>query len=115
MQQQMEGLFVKNFITHVPLYWLARYPVYLEAMVQRGDKLLRQPLRDKQAMAEVLSVLKVYAQKLAKIDPDLQEVNDPILLFRWKIEEFRVSLFAQSLKTVEAVSKVRLLKMLDET
>lgn len=113
IQAQCADLFKPDFIKQVPLVWLKRYPVYLKAIESRISKLARQLEKDKKAMQEIDVVQKAYRSKLTLKDVSLSAPNDPLLSFRWKIEELRISLFAQELKTIEAVSKIRLLKVLE--
>lgn len=109
-----QELLGQDFIVNTPLSWLKRFPVYLKTAAIRREKFAREPQKDKQLMAEIQAVHKAYASKLSKISTQWRDPEDPLLQFRWRIEELRVSLFAQSLGTVEAVSKVRLLKLLDK-
>ncbi|MBS0287651.1 MAG: ATP-dependent RNA helicase HrpA, partial [Proteobacteria bacterium] len=113
MKGQLESLFPKNFILQTPLLWLRRFPVYLKAIELRMEKLQRQLAKDKQARVEIDAVRKVYLSKFSSKDKQSLSVLDPLNIFQWKMEELRVSLFAQELKTIEPVSKVRLLKILE--
>ncbi len=110
---QLQGLFVAHFIKQTPLAWLKRYPTYLKAILARIEKYARQSAKDKSARLEVEAVKKAYTSKLNTKDTSFLNPTAPLLSFRWRIEELRVSLFAQELKTIEAVSKVRLLKLLE--
>jgi len=107
IERQMAELLPPHFIKDTPLIWLKRLPVYLKGILLRLEKLPRQVAQDKQHMMEVNAVRKAYANKLASM-------HTPDLAFRWKIEELSLSLFAQSLGTLEPVSKIRLLKQLDK-
>jgi ATP-dependent helicase HrpA len=73
----------------------------------RGERLRQDPAKDQQRMLQVLPYWRAYLQhRAAGGDPaDLAEL-------RWLIEEWRVSLFAQELKTAEPVSAKRLAKAL---
>jgi ATP-dependent helicase HrpA len=113
ISRQLAGLFSPHFIKDVPLMWLKRYPIYLKAIEIRIDKLSRQTSRDLQATADMELINKAYISKLATKDVSMRSQYDPLLGFRWKIEELRVSIFAQELKTLEPVSKIRLLKYLE--
>jgi ATP-dependent helicase HrpA len=77
----------------------------LKAVVLRLDKLRGDPARDARLMAEVLPLetayLRLVAQRKGKPDPRLDD-------FRWLIEELRVGLFAQELRTAQPVSVKRL-------
>jgi HrpA-like RNA helicase len=110
---QLHSLFTQGFIKQTPYEWLKRYPIYLKAILIRLEKRSRQLAQDKQMQSEIESVQKIYLKKCAinKLTPYDEEA--PLALFRWKVEELRVSYFAQILGTTEPVSKVRLLKLLE--
>ncbi len=113
IRKQLQVMFPKHFIKQTPFVWLKRYPAYLKAIDIRLEKLPRQLAKDKQARLEIESVQKAYDSKLATKDISLRSPQDPLISFRWKIEELRISSFAQELKTIEPVSKARLLKLLE--
>ncbi|MCW8986536.1 MAG: DUF3418 domain-containing protein, partial [Gammaproteobacteria bacterium] len=89
--------------------YLTRYPRYLQAIQQRLDKLQQAADRDRQ-----------YTDKLAPYWAHFVELNDeyydhPVFsLYRWMLEEYRVSLFAQGLKTQMPVSEKRVEKQWQE-
>lgn len=114
IQEQLTALFSKHFIKETPWPLMKRLPVYLEAIAQRLDKFPRQIARDKEYIAETAAIQKIYTQKLGLKENIPLESDAPLALFKWKIEELRVSHFAQALGSKEVVSKVRLLKMLEK-
>ncbi|HXF47010.1 MAG TPA: ATP-dependent RNA helicase HrpA [Burkholderiaceae bacterium] len=107
IEQQLARLFQKRFIVDTPPAQLAHYPRYLKAIALRLDKLKADPARDAQRMSEVAQLQAPYLRELAArkgvADPRLEE-------FRWLLEELRVSLFAQELRTPMPVSVKRLTK-----
>jgi ATP-dependent helicase HrpA len=105
---QLEELFPASFLTHTPWHWLQHYPRYLRAIVERFDKLATGGLpRDRQLFEQVGPHWDAY-RELAR-QPRIEQGVDPELeRYRWLIEEYRVSLFAQSLGTAESVSDKRL-------
>lgn len=110
---QLDALFAPHFIMQTTFEYIKRYPVYLAAIQQRMDKLPRQLTRDKQLLTEVQTLQKAYQYKCTLQEDRSLSLQDPLWEFRWKIEELRVSLFAQTLGTLEPVSKTRLLKVLE--
>jgi len=114
IEQQLDRLFPKNFIQDIPFFALKRYLVYLKAIEIRLDKINQQDLKDRVAQAEVEFLNKEYMKKLKTKKLKVLDPESFIVSFRWKIEELRVSLFAQSLGTTEPVSKIRLLKLLEK-
>jgi ATP-dependent helicase HrpA len=107
LREQFEALLTPSFLRELPAARLAHYPRYLKAMRLRGERLRQDPAKDQQRMLQVMPYWRAYLQhRAAGADAaDLAEL-------RWLIEEWRVSLFAQELKTAEPVSAKRLAKAL---
>jgi len=98
--------------------WLARTPWerlqhltrYLKAAALRLDKLRTDPVRDARCAAELGPLEQAYRRELAarakygSLTPELEQ-------FGWLLEELRVSLFAQELRTPVPVSAKRLAKL----
>ncbi|MBC8119744.1 MAG: ATP-dependent RNA helicase HrpA, partial [Burkholderiaceae bacterium] len=108
IEQQLSQMFAANFIVLTPARQLSQYPRYLKAIEVRIDKLKADPARDTARMTEIATLQlpwqrTVIARKGA-VDPHLEE-------FRWLLQELRVSLFAQELKTPIPVSVKRLQKV----
>ncbi len=107
---QVAALLAKNFIVAVPYERLAHFPRYLKAAAMRLDKARVDAARDAKWMADWQSLGRPWERErnaMAKsgvVDPFLEE-------FRWLLEELRVALFAQELKTPSPVSVKRLQKM----
>jgi ATP-dependent helicase HrpA len=96
-----------GFMLYVPLTRLKNYPRYFKAIVFRLERLAGQYQKDKQASVQVAKHWHNLQTKLA--DDFFQLDNDSQLAeYRWMIEEYRVSLFAQKLKTPLPVSDKRL-------
>ncbi|MGS0740758.1 ATP-dependent RNA helicase HrpA [Glaciimonas sp. GG7] len=108
IQAQMACLVSKRFIAENDYANLTHFPRYLKAIGVRLEKLRADPSRDVRSLAEWTQVATPWqrAQKdrQGKADPKMQE-------FRWLLEELRVSLFAQELKTPMPVSVKRLQKV----
>ncbi|MBC7404901.1 MAG: ATP-dependent RNA helicase HrpA [Cytophaga sp.] len=108
MQNQLQMLVSKRFIAEHDFSQLAHFPRYLKAITVRMDKLRADPARDAKLMAEWNSVAQLWQRAPRRSGPDA----DPKLVeFRWLLEELRVSLFAQELRTPMPVSAKRLQKV----
>ncbi|MGX4640516.1 ATP-dependent RNA helicase HrpA [Massilia sp. SYSU DXS3249] len=108
MQAQLAGLVHKRFIADNEYSQLAHFPRYLKAMNIRLEKLRGNPSRDAQLMAEWQNA----ASQFQRISKQPGKSNDPRMTeFRWMLEELRVSLFAQELRTPMPVSAKRLQKV----
>lgn len=110
IQSQLQSLITKRFIAENEFSQLAHFPRYLKAINVRIDKLRADPARDARQQAEWNSAAQGWLRAPRKsgfgsdIDPKMQE-------YRWLLEELRVSLFAQELKTPMPVSVKRLQKV----
>lgn len=110
---QLKVLMSKRFMVETPYAQLVHFPRYLKGVAMRIDKLRADPGRDAQKQAELQPLLVQYQrarqqarQSQGRIteDPQLDE-------FRWLLEELRISLFAQELRTPIPVSSKRLHKV----
>ncbi len=111
VESQLAGLFTVGFIRQTPFEQLSNFPRYLKAIVMRLDKLREQPGRDRSTMAEMAPLMARWQrrQRALKGAPDSGFES-----FRWLLEELRVSLFAQALRTPVPVSVKRLTRLLDQ-
>ncbi len=107
---QLAALVPEGFLTATPWTWLQHYPRYFRAIVHRLDKLRHGgQLRDQQALEQLERWIAPCAQRAAA-HRQRGTVDPQLVLFRWMLEEFRVSLFAQQLGTCLSVSAQRLEK-----
>jgi ATP-dependent helicase HrpA len=108
MRRHLAELVYDGFVVETPPQWIAHYPRYLGGIESRLRKLLNAGLnRDQAAMAETEPLVRQYRERAAKHEGE--EMTDPELAnYRWMLEELRVSLFAQELKTSMPVSVKRL-------
>jgi ATP-dependent helicase HrpA len=109
MQAQLQGLVHKRFIADTEYSQLAHFPRYLKAMNIRLEKLRGNPSRDAQLMTEWQNAATQF-QRTVKNQP-LKNLDPRMIEFRWMLEELRVSLFAQELRTPMPVSSKRLQKV----
>ncbi|WP_271195722.1 ATP-dependent RNA helicase HrpA [Pseudomonas turukhanskensis] len=109
IKAQLSNLVYPGFVRETPAEWLKELPRYLKAIEQRFDKLGAQLQKDRVWSGELAGL---WAQYQARADKHVQEgKRDPqLVLYRWMLEEYRVSLFAQQLGTKMAVSDKRLNK-----
>ncbi len=105
---QLQRLVPRRFALDTPWAQLQHLPRYLKAITGRLDKLRADVARDAKLMAEVRPLEQRYTRRVA----ELKGVKDARLDdFRWQLEELRVSLFAQELRTPQPVSVKRLDKV----
>ncbi|QDE40518.1 ATP-dependent RNA helicase HrpA [Luteibacter pinisoli] len=108
LREQLTALLQPGSLRELPTARLAHLPRYLKAMRLRGERLRQDPQRDQSRMLQVLP----YWRALLNAGGTALDAEAWAEL-RWLIEEWRVSLFAQELKTAEPVSAKRLAKALE--
>ncbi|KWF63766.1 ATP-dependent RNA helicase HrpA [Burkholderia multivorans] len=108
LQQQLSALIGKRFVIDTPYAQLVHFPRYLKGIALRIDKLKADPGRDAKQLGELQPLVQQYQRAVSQrggvVDPRLAE-------FRWLLEELRISLFAQELRTPMPVSVKRLYKV----
>ena len=110
IKQQLEWLLGKEWIAHAPYERMQHLPRYLKAINVRLEKLRANPARDAQQLSQLLPLQQQWQRRLSQ----QQHERDPKLEdFGWLLQELRVSLFAQELKTPVIVSVKRLEKALE--
>ncbi|UCJ16239.1 ATP-dependent RNA helicase HrpA [Pseudomonas sp. MM211] len=109
IKAQLGNLVYPGFVRETPGEWLKELPRYLKAIEQRFDKIAAQLQRDRVWSGELAGYWEQYQARLGKhLQEGKRDAN--LVLYRWMLEEYRVSLFAQQLGTKMAVSDKRLSK-----
>ena len=114
IQSQVQGLIFPKFVADIPYAQLVHLPRYLKAIAMRIDKMRSNPSRDAQCQKDWESVARPW-QKLTQGSKgaNYAMTDDQALIdFRWQLEELRVALYAQELKTPTPMSLKRLEKVL---
>ena len=107
MQAQLDRLVYRGFLLETDPARLARFPCFLKAMQMRLAKLPAAAARDRQRLQEMAGLQDDWlkrerlCRRQGRSDPRLEQI-------RWLLEELRISLFAQELKTAEPVSIKRI-------
>lgn len=109
IEEQIEALVYPGYLLQTPVEWLMEYPRYLKAIDIRIDKLPQQLSKD----SEYSRVIQTFQHRLREIEDDVSKISGKTEL-RWMIEELRVSLYAQSLKTKIPISEKRLQRRFEE-
>lgn len=113
LSDQLHALIYPNFLKQTDWARLPHLIRYLKGILIRLDKYPTNPTRDRQHALTISTLWNQYHQRYEKHskrgikDPKLEE-------FRWQIEELRISLFAQELKTPYPVSVKRLQKLWEQ-
>ncbi len=111
---QMEQLVYPGFLVATPTEWLACFGRYFEAASVRYEKMKREMGKEREFLHTIEPLWERYASK--RDEQARQGIRDPELtIYRWMLEEFRVSFFAQQLGTAMPVSVKRLDRQWEKT
>jgi ATP-dependent helicase HrpA len=120
VHQQLTSLFPVDFFMHTPWEWLREYPRYFDAIKHRLSRWKSGGIQQDLVQVNAIRSYVVELDRLLKSQPhhvwnaskDSKAVNlwplGNLMQFRWMIEEFRVSCFAQQLGTRISISPKRL-------
>ena len=109
IKDHLDRLVYPGFMDELSMQELRQYPRYLKAILKRLDKLLGEAHKDRALLIQIQPLWEEYKALVKKYGN-----NHELKPFRWMLEEFRVSLFAQNLGTAYPVSEKRLNKCLQE-
>lgn len=109
LQTQLQHLVYPGFLGQTPYAQLAHLPRYLQAIKVRWEKYPDNPARDSKHAEEITRLWTRWEQTCKAWQETGRDIT-PLLPFRWLLEELRVSLFAQALRTPMPVSVKRLEK-----
>ena len=110
MRQRLQTLLAAGFATRTPWAQWPRLPIYLKAMTLRLEKYSSNPARDAAREVDIQELEQMWQEKTDSLIKQGLPISDDLAAFKWMIEELRVSLFAQELKTPYPVSVKRLVK-----
>ena len=107
MREQLDAMIYTGFVRETPSAQLAELPRYLRALARRLEQLQQEPRRDQRGLQAIRPLWEQYQRRHR--EQASQGIADAQLeRYRWLLEEYRVSLFAQELGTREKVSESRL-------
>jgi ATP-dependent helicase HrpA len=107
-EQQIGLMVYPGFVSEVPWEHLQHIPRYLKALRLRIEKQPQNPDRDGKHAASIGTLWQKWHDKVLAMEKAHLDVPEKLTAFRWQIEELRVSLFAQELKTPFPISIKRL-------
>lgn len=108
MKSHLARLMPRDFILATPSAWLIHLPRFIKGISIRLTRLLNAGLiKDQQGMEQVTPLEHALAER-QKRHAAAKLIDSALQQYRWMLEEFRVSLFAQELKTSIPVSAKRL-------
>jgi ATP-dependent helicase HrpA len=110
IRNQLDWLFATETLCTVTDEIISHYPRYIKAIQVRVEKLTVQQSKDRQHIAEISDLLAGCREALIEDQPLSSNLEAALLDYCWLVEEYRVSLFAQQLKTKVPISLKRLSK-----
>jgi ATP-dependent helicase HrpA len=114
LAEELAGLVSARFLDRITYDRLTHLPRYLKALLIRAERAALNPAKHQERVRQ----LAPYQDALRKLQaqparsPEAQRQREG---FRWMVEEFKVSLFAQELGTAMPVSPKRLDQQLEIT
>jgi ATP-dependent helicase HrpA len=111
VETELERLLPMDFLERVPFNRLAHMPRYLKAVLIRAERATLNPVKDKERERQLEPF--IVALREAERSPRSKARSQLLEEYRWMIEEFRVSLFAQELGTSVPISAKRLAQQLE--
>ena len=103
VRKQLDHLIPTGFPFGIPFDWLRHYPRYFRGIALRLEKLGGNIEND-------LAGVQAVGQWWERFEQADDESREKLEKFRWMLEEYRISLFAQSIGTTMPVSEKRLAK-----
>ncbi len=110
LRAQLGRLVHPGFVSEAGAAALRDYPRYLKAMSARVERLPEQA-RDRELMDRVDELQRAWQHRVDAL-PEGRPMGAGLRRVRWMLEEYRVSLWAQSLGTAQPVSDARIRKAL---
>jgi ATP-dependent helicase HrpA len=112
LAEELAGLMPARFLERIEYDRLPHLQRYLKALLIRSERAALNPVKDQERQRQLLpyqQVLKQLQSEKSRSREGLRQIE----AFRWMIEEFKVSLFAQELGTAIPVSPKRLDQQLE--
>lgn len=115
INSQLTELFAKNFLQRMPAPWRQHIGRFLSGISKRIDRMQGQLARDLEMVREITEFRNRYMQLLKEIPVHRIGESSELIELRWMLEEYRISLFSQPIKTSRPVSRKRLEKLFEQT
>jgi ATP-dependent helicase HrpA len=115
IREELDALVPKNFPDIYSIDDLTHLPRYLKALEVRAERGAHHPEKDKAKATQMEEFAEALRTIKESIGPSTsRDKKAAVESFRWMLEEFKVSLFAQELKTRFPISKKKLDEMRKE-
>ncbi|WP_227870765.1 ATP-dependent RNA helicase HrpA [Orrella marina] len=110
IESQLAQLVGPRFVRETPYDNLIHLPRYLQAVLVRLDGMRNDPQRDQTKMGEMAPLIANYQRARQAMQSQGHSQDPGLESFGWMLQELRVALFAQRLRTPAPVSVKRLHK-----
>jgi len=110
---ELTNLISPRFLERIPYERLSHLPRYLKALQVRAERATLNPAKHQERMRQLTPYVEAL-KKLEAQEPRSSEARHQIDAYRWMVEEYKVSLFAQELGTAVPISQQRLDRQLEE-
>jgi ATP-dependent helicase HrpA len=108
---ELAALVPRRFLEVTPFARLHHLSRYLKALLLRAERAEANPPKEKERIRQVAPYQEAW-QRLQAAPPKSEEGRKAAGEFRWLLEEFKVSVFAQELGTAQPASAKRLDELL---
>jgi ATP-dependent helicase HrpA len=109
---ELESLVPPGFLDVTPFEQLHHVPRYLKALLLRIERAANNPPKEAERVRQIAPYVEAL-RKLQAAPPKSPSARELVGQFRWMLEEYRVSVFAQELGTAQPVSPKRLDELLE--
>jgi ATP-dependent helicase HrpA len=115
VRKDLDRLVPQGFMETYDGELLLRLPRYMKAIQIRAERAANDPEKDRKKMAQAEDFIKAHEEMVRSLLPQSsRDKRIAVEEFRWMVEEFKVSLFAQEMKTLFPVSRKRLEEKMKE-
>ncbi len=109
---ELEHLISSRFLERISYERLAHLPRYLKGLLIRAERAALNPVKHQERLRQVAPYVEALKQLEAQ-SPRNAEARRERDAYRWMVEEYKISLFAQELGTAVPVSPQRLDRQLE--
>ncbi|GAB3482943.1 ATP-dependent RNA helicase HrpA [Marinomonas epiphytica] len=109
IKQQLSQLIYPGFIGQTPLFWLHQLPRYFKGVEVRLERFQNHLNKENALVSQLDGLWQTYTRQ-HKAHQEKGLYDPELIKYRWMLEEYRISLFAQSVGTLEPISDKRLAK-----
>ena len=109
LKNELNALVPENFIALYDIEKYADLVRYMKAIRIRAERAVSDPLKEQKKAEKVSPYVESLRHLLDELTPDVsEEKKKETEAFFWMIEEYKISVFAQELKTPYPVSQKKL-------